>query len=97
MEEFSSQDPIVPSRAYVLMGERLRMSNQRICLSSQAVMRTLAFPPHIIDLIVDLCTPGAISNPGAVDFVALLFVLPKVGDVGEEESLCGELDDWERS
>ena len=95
--EFNSQDPMVPSRAYVEIGERSRMSNQRICLSSQAVMRSFALPPHMIDLIVDLCTLGAISKPGAVEFVALPFVLPKVGEVGEEESLCGEPDDWERS
>ena len=71
------------------------MSNQRICLSSQAVTKTLALPPHMTDRIVDLCTPGPISNPGA-ELTALPFAR-KVGDVGEEESLCGDPDDCERS
>lgn len=96
MEELSSQDPIVPSTVYAEIGERVRISNQRICLSSQAVIRTLALLPHIIDLMVDLWTPGPISKPGAVEYAASPFVFPKLGEVGEEELLCNEPDDWER-
>ena len=41
---------------------------------------------------MDLCTPGPISKPGAVELMALPFVR-SVGEVGEEESLWGELED----
>ncbi len=44
-------------------------------------MRILALLPHLIDFMVDLCTPGPISKPGAV------------GEVGEDELLLIELED----
>ena len=93
-EGLSSQEPIGPSRVYEAMESRVRISNQRICLSSQAVIRTLGLLPQMIDLMVLLCAPAPISKPGAD--VVLPFVR-KVGLVGDEESLLGEEPEWERS
>ena len=73
------------------------MSNQRMSLSSDAVMRMLAFPPHRTDRMGPVWTPTPISKPGAVDATAFPFVLRKVGEFGEDVSLCGELEDWDRS
>ena len=41
-----------PPRVYEAMESRERMSNQRTCLSSQAVIRTLGLVPQMIDLMV---------------------------------------------
>ncbi len=92
MEGFNSQLPIGPSRVYDAICSRARRSNQRICLSSQAVVRTFVLLPQIKDLIVLLWTPGAISYPFAGEILPFL-VLLKVGLVGDEESLWGELVD----
>ena len=78
----------------MVMGERVRTSNHRIFLSSQAVIRTLRSPPQIIDLIVFLWTPGPISYPGGCE--AWPFV-PNVGLVGEEELLLGAMPDCDKS
>ena len=77
------------------MESRVRMSNQRICLSSQAVIRTFGLLPQMIDFIVLLCVPAPISKPGECEMLVLPFL--KVGLVGEEESLWGELPERERS